>query len=299
MHRSGLVFAVGSVGYLLDALDPTTQGYFNSPRLPLPKEGQPGTFRGLLEWKRRDEEIIAPTVYHDGALMRQMSVREKGNALDIPVDRAEEMTESNLELLTQTVTPGKIYYAGIYFLASYDDLKKSLQGPRNRDGRSDQEDGESHSHHTKRRKIETDKAEKNSTENIDACLVHEVGDGEVEEELFGVPSDVEHDEHVNENHINEEGEPNAKAAKSDDSKVPIHLWNDRVVEQLKEQWAENKRKIAGKLTEEYDSTGKGSLQHFDLSEGSSDIIRFDRWLDLMRAASINCWKRRVKRDFEK
>ena len=204
-----------------------------------------------------------------------------------------------MELLTQTVTPGKIYYAGIYFLASYDDLEKSHQGPRKRDGRSDQEDDESHSHHTKRRKIETDKADENSTENIDACLVHEVGDGEVEEELFGVPSDVEHDEHVNENHINEEGEPNAKAAKSDDSKVPIHLWNDRVVEQLKEQWAENKRKIAGKLTEEYDSTGKGSLQHLDLSEGSSDRIRFDRWLDLMRAASINCWKRRVKRDFEK
>ena len=43
-----------------------------------------------------------------------------------------------------------------------------------------------------------------------------MGDGEVEEELFGVPSDVEHDEYVNENHINEEGEPNAKAAKSDD-----------------------------------------------------------------------------------
>ena len=91
---------LGVSATLLDALDPTTQGYFNSPRLPLPKEGQPGTFRGLLEWRRRDEEIIAPTVYHDGALMRQMSVREKGNALNIPVDRAEEMTESNLELLT-------------------------------------------------------------------------------------------------------------------------------------------------------------------------------------------------------
>ena len=79
-----------------------------------------------------------------------------------------------------------------------------------------------------------------------------------------------------------EGEPSAKAVKEDDSKVPVHLWNDRIVEKLEEEW---------------DSTGKSSFKHLDLSKGSEDREEFDHFLDLLRGVTLRYWKRKIKSDF--
>ena len=78
-------------------------------------------------------------------------------------------------------------------------------------------------------------------------------------------------------------EPSAKAVNADDSKVPVHLWNDRVVEKLEEEW---------------DSTGIGSLKHLDLTKGSEGRKKFDAFLDLLRGASLRYWKWKVKKDFD-
>ena len=64
-----------------------------------------------------------------------------------------------------------------------------------------------------------------------------------------------------------EGEPSAKAVKSDDSKVPVHLWNDRIIEKLKDHW---------------DSTGEGSWKHLTLKEGSEERDEFCKFLDSLR-----------------
>ena len=56
-----------------------------------------------------------------------MSVRKKANVEDIPVDTSEEMMEDKLQLLMQTVIPGKVFYAGSYSFASYNDLKMSSE----------------------------------------------------------------------------------------------------------------------------------------------------------------------------
>ena len=45
-------------------------------------------------------------------------------------------------------------------------------------------------------------------------------------------------------------EPTTKAVKADNAKVPVHLWNDRVVEKLEAEWAERRRKIVEKLEDE-------------------------------------------------
>ena len=64
-----------------------------------------------------------------------------------------------------------------------------------------------------------------------------------------------------------EGEPSAKAVKSDDAKPPINLWNNQVVTKLKEHW--------DCFPREEDYSG---LRNLDLSFGSNERVEIDRWL---------------------
>ena len=134
-----------------------------------------------------------------------------------------------------------------------------------------------------------------------SCQFHDVCDTDYDETRYETPTDVPLQSWLRDHKRLEksdaersdpdpsdqeqpiEGEPSAKAVKADDSKVPVHLWNDRVVEKLQEEW---------------DGTGKGFLMHLDLSKGAEDREKFDDFLDLLRGATLSYWKRKVKRDFE-
>ena len=63
-------------GTLRDALDPIVTGFYSSSKLPAPAAGEIGSYRGLLDWKKRHTAIIAPTVFHDGGLRRNMKQNE-------------------------------------------------------------------------------------------------------------------------------------------------------------------------------------------------------------------------------
>ena len=102
--------------------------------MPIPPEGEPQTYQGLIHWRNRFEPVIAPTVYHScQAVKRKLNLKELAGVLDFPSDRIELMTDTQLKVLTQTTSiPGKVYYAGIFCLDSYDRITNPLQTPTKR-----------------------------------------------------------------------------------------------------------------------------------------------------------------------
>ena len=71
-----------------------------------------------------------------------------------------------------------------------------------------------------------------------SCVVHEAGNIEDKEDLYTVPVGVMNEHIGEEQTIWLEGEPTAKAVtvKSDKAKVPVHLWNNRIIKKLEEEW---------------------------------------------------------------
>ena len=288
---------------LQDALDPTIRGYYNVPKRPSPEEGQLVTFRGLVQWDQRHERIIAPIIYHDGGIERVMSVREK---------TSNKMTEEQLELLTKTVIPGKVYYAGAFCITSYHDLKMTAQGSLKRSHSSIQSVIETKSGNSKRRRITSGR------ESTDFLFDEPVDVDDKESQVTAISGAGFKEAQLKDV---AEAEPAAKAVKADNAKVPVGLWNNRVVQKLKEHWEEErkkeeerkrkeerrnneesrkeegKRKVIENLQEEWDSTGKGFLRHLNLAEGTTDREKFDKFLDSFRHVMIKYWKSEVMRDF--
>ena len=62
-------------------------------------------------------------MYHNGGVKKKLQAKEMANIVDICMDRTEGMTEKKLNLLTHDRIPGKVSYAGMYFVASYYNLK--------------------------------------------------------------------------------------------------------------------------------------------------------------------------------
>ena len=75
-------------GMLVDVLDPRERGCPKHSRIPLPDE--PNTFHGILEWRKRDDSILAPTIYSKTeGVMRRITTVEMAQVIDIPVCRTE------------------------------------------------------------------------------------------------------------------------------------------------------------------------------------------------------------------
>ena len=101
---------------LVDVLDPRGRGCPQHGRITLPDE--PNTFSGILEWKKRDDSILAPTIYSKTeGVMRRITTVEMAQVMDFPVCHTEQMKETELRLLIDGDIPGKVIQAAIYFSA--------------------------------------------------------------------------------------------------------------------------------------------------------------------------------------
>ena len=174
------------------------------------------------------------------------------------------MTDTQLKVLTQTTSiPGKVYYAGIFCLDSYDRITNPLRTPTKRIKLSQPMDVLSPCV-SKRRKLNNDTPD---DPKLELEFEYENSDSTL------TPVDPEDVDPMEEEAL--DGEPAAKAVKSDDAKPPIALWNNRVVTKLREHW--------DALPEDTDPSGLRSL---DLTSGSEDRVKFDRWLDVIRFMMI-------------
>ena len=59
-----------------NVLDPTVSVGPGEMETPFPQEGEMATYLGLLDWDHRHEEIIAPSVFFEGASKRMMNAKE-------------------------------------------------------------------------------------------------------------------------------------------------------------------------------------------------------------------------------
>ena len=73
-----------------------------------------------MRWKNRWKEIVTTSVFaKDKGLRRVLTGKEMGGVLDYPVEKTSEMTENQLNLLTEKENvPGKIIYSALFSITT-------------------------------------------------------------------------------------------------------------------------------------------------------------------------------------
>jgi hypothetical protein len=71
-----------------------------------------------------EKDVVVQLVYHSW-VKRKLSTQERANVLDFPVDRAVEMTDEDLLVLTRKEIPGKVLTAASWFLKQWNSNAQS------------------------------------------------------------------------------------------------------------------------------------------------------------------------------
>ena len=104
-------------GMLVDVLDPYLVGVAHGQ---IPAVVNPNTFWGILDWKKRDDCSLAPTIFRTTAgVRRRIATVEMAQVMDFPVCRTERMKETDLSLLIDGDVPGRVIQGAIHFLARW------------------------------------------------------------------------------------------------------------------------------------------------------------------------------------
>ena len=81
---------------------------------PMPAKNQVYTGMGVLNWADRFGPVVAPSVFRPPSwLLRKMTTYELASALYFPITRIDVMTTLELEVLTKSELPGKIFVAAL------------------------------------------------------------------------------------------------------------------------------------------------------------------------------------------
>lgn len=71
--------------------------------------GKANTFRKILDWKKKDNPILAPTIYSTTeGVMHKTTTVEIAQVIEFSVCPTEQMEETNLHLLIDKDVPGKV-----------------------------------------------------------------------------------------------------------------------------------------------------------------------------------------------
>ena len=243
-------------GVLSEALDSSISG----KQTQKPVEGQANTSKGILEWSERTRPIVAD--FHktpNHGVKRRISIRELARVMDFPVSRTKQMTEHELKLLTTNDIPGKVVQAAIFFLSQW----KSSEDQ----GRVD-----------KRELVEVDDVSPPKRQKKNEEVINDSEDIVLWIKENADEPQVEMEDHLAEG-IPVESMNVEKATKSDDAGVPVHLWDDRVMEKLEEHWRLTDRKEPPNLRSE---------------DGQIKLKRILGWL---RMLGLRRWKKNLRLDF--
>ena len=113
-------------GMLVDVLDPQLPGCPKQHRIPVPDELN--TFRGILDWKKKDDPILAPTIYSKTeGVKRKITTVEMAQVMDFSVCLTERMKGTNVRLLIEGDVQGKVIQGAIHFLARWNLRIKTLR----------------------------------------------------------------------------------------------------------------------------------------------------------------------------
>jgi hypothetical protein len=235
----------------------------------LGNKGDSNTASGILDWRhmKKAGKVKTPSIYYkDGGVERTISVQEMTRILDFPGTRTRQMTDQQLKILTDTEIPGKIIYASIYFLSTWNKERRT-----NKEAEQEQSNVDKIKNDDERCSEMPRNTRDVTHNNMERGTVNEARrEAELNEELA---QDYEYKDSVTE-HVRD------KATRSDDSSIPFYLWNERVVNQLNDHW-----------------TSRGMIPQFDVSN-PHEILKVTRALRLLRIAATRYWKRSVQRCFD-
>ena len=114
-------------GVLGEALDDLTLAQL----VDRPTQGQPNSFRGILEWSHLKKLVTARCVYYSiRVVTRRISNQEMCRIFDYPTNRFSEMTEQETQLLTCNDIPGKVVLGAIHVLDEFEKPGETVLAPR-------------------------------------------------------------------------------------------------------------------------------------------------------------------------
>ena len=261
-------------GMLIDVLDPQIYG---CPHGQIPAEGEPNTFRGLLDWKKRNDSILAPTIYSATAgVQRKITTLEMAQVMDFPVCRTEQMKETDLRLLIDGDVPGKVIQGAIYFLAQWKTgIETPLPVKRSLDDSEDQP--------TSKRAKADDGPPLLEGKMVDEEGEEEGKEGLEEDEMKSEGGVLEFDDY--DEALVEEAE-SQKATRSDDAGISVHLWDDRIQQKLTEHWS-LRSNLKGHSIKYYQRTFEDPVDKSKLKDA----------LQVLRRFALQIWKRILRKDF--
>ena len=267
----------GSLGEALKATEPgrPTQ---------VPKPGARNTYKGVLDYEKRFGKIVARSVFSKAkAVVRQkLGPQELLRVMDVPENQTRGMTDENQRVLKLSLIPGKVIYAATQFLVDWNPVvsPKGEETLEHDPAKPDVNLAEV-------KAIKEASARCESSSPAPAKLV------EPTEE----PSDVQlfmtdeedfqqwQDEVMRSEAAENDGGPTDKAVKTDDAKVPVHLWNDRIANKLTEHQARSR------------SSADPPPKAWDYSNPKGRAV-LDQLGDALRGGLLHYWHRKLRTDFD-
>ena len=230
---------------------------------PLPQQGQHNSPRGILQWKDQTKPILAESVFNKcKGLRRRITPREIARVFNYPEERIQNMTEDQLYLLTTNEEiPGKIFYSALFSISTLESSLNVTNQPKYQDSNQLFTRGLNFSKYESKWSIPINLTQsqrdwevnpagplcvpkntkilshgyskKGLTQDL-GLLRHKVKKNnfiEFIESTNDFDKDLQTKWNIDEEE-SKEGEPSAKAVKSDNAKVPVHLWNGCIAKLL-------------------------------------------------------------------
>jgi hypothetical protein len=261
---------------LRQIVDPTKGGHMCDE--PDEEGDLSNTAKGLLDWKGRlTASVIVPTVYSKVKwAKRRLSLEELGHAGDIPGDKVEGMGAGSLKVIVQGPVPGKLLASIAASLKRTARIKDEERVAKKRDGGILEREG------SKRTRPEA----ANDWDSREEALWERVGSESAKKRIRDLseesregkrgrlepaaeqPSPPEFVAEEDEEEAADMTTATAKAVKSDNARIPKHLWDERVFDP----------KVFGELKELKPEKKEGVLSS-------------------LRAGCHAFWKKKVERDF--
>ena len=111
-------------GMLVNVLEPKDKGR-SSKLTPLP--GEPNTFLAILDWEKKYDIVLAPTIYSlTGGVMHKITTVGMAQVMDFPVCCTEQLDETDVRLLIDDNSLGKDIQAAIFFFSRWNLTIKAL-----------------------------------------------------------------------------------------------------------------------------------------------------------------------------
>ena len=211
-----------------------------------PSPGQPNSACGLIALNDvGGTEVVTPYVkMQDQFVKRKLTKEEMARVIDLPETTLVRMTDLELSDLMSHVVPGKVVGAVIHFFVG-NDARAEKTGTESKP----RPDGHYSPHYQEWWKQDDE-------ETVEVDLIEFESKG---------------------------GEPSDKATKADDAEVPVHLWNERILEAV----------LDGRSAIERET---GAKTGWDLTSGEGKKALLDL-LSALRKCALRYWKRKLSRDF--